>query len=161
MKRSARLIIFTATFSALLLVASTLAMAKISVNVSNNGDNSESSVKINSKQTSSSTSTIDSHTRVEIDQNGEHKVIETNKDEEIKYESSDGNIKVNINNTQSAGPTITQMHQDIKTKVEEKTKDIRDNVEKKIDEAKDDEKKEKILETRFKILEFFLSLWPF
>ncbi len=83
-----------------------------SVHISNNGGSS--SVKIDNNVNSSSNSTVNSHTRVEVSNNGETKVFESNGGD-INYQSPDGKTSVQVHNN---GGTNIQSEQKSETKTE-------------------------------------------
>lgn len=119
-----------------LLTAST-AFAKTTVEISNNGENSKSDVKINSSvKTNGSSDTSDNETRVRITTNGETKEYVTTGDEDINVQSSDGTSKVQINNNNSVNSDDSKDDKKeasngaIDKKIKEKVKEIKDEVKK-------------------------------
>jgi len=125
----------------------------------------KTTVSVNS--TSSNTTHISGTTRVEVTTNGETKVIETDKNEDINYESEDGTTKVHISNSNSdstitppAKPTLSP---EAKEKIDEMKKDHakkKEEIKKKLEEQKK-EIKEKLDDKTFNLREFFEKEFPF
>ncbi len=85
------------------------AFANTTISVTNNGSNSSSHVKVNSSTTSNNTTTTSSngHTSVRIESNGETKTYESDGNESLHMESTDGKNKVDINNKSVLGTSVT------------------------------------------------------
>lgn len=83
----------------MLLVLPSSALAKVEVNILNNGEGSTNSVKVNSNTSSNqnSSNTFDNETRIKINSNGEEKEY-YGSDGVINMQSSDGKTTVNVNN---------------------------------------------------------------
>lgn len=77
-----------------------------SVHVESEGD-SHATVNIQSSTNSTSNSTTDVQTSIRIKSNGQVKTYESNKAEDIKIESNDGNSKVEIKNNNTTTPKAT------------------------------------------------------
>ncbi len=95
--------------AALILIIPQPISAETKINISNNGDNSKSTVKVNQNGSN------DSETHIVIDTNGERKEYHGN-DDSVHLESSNGNNEVIVNGkkttstpkpAQSAGPTAS------------------------------------------------------
>jgi molecular chaperone DnaK (HSP70) len=130
------------------------------------------SVQINNSVNSSTTTvTNNSNTRVEITQNGETKVFEST-GEGIDYKSPDGSTTVKINgNGKEAQSEVDKNTQDTVNKVKEEVKGAVENSKKEIEQTiqKNREDTEKIVadevETRTQriftiIKDFFVNLLP-
>lgn len=110
------------------------AIGKTTIDISNNGDNSTSSVKVNSNSSNGS-----NQTDVRIEENGEVKSFSSSGDEDINWQSEDGSTKVEVNN-KSTSPTVTSStSMKSKTSVKVKT-DTNKNDEANTDDKKDESK---------------------
>ncbi len=125
----------------------------------------------NSGNSSTTTVTNNSQTRVEITQNGETKVFEST-GEAVDYKSSDGSTTVKINGTgkdttsdinKSTQETVEKVKEEVKGAVENSKKEIEDSIQKNREDT------EKIVadevETRTQrilniIKDFFIGLIP-
>ncbi len=101
-----------------------------SVEVNSEGDSSATvNVKNTFNTSSSNSNTVDSHTKVRIETDGEVKEYETFNGEDVNIESNNGNTKVNIsNNSKLLNPKIT--------KVQEKINEATTEAQKKVEDAK-------------------------
>lgn len=161
MKNSARIVISASTIIGLILSTLPVASAKVSVNVSNNGEGSKTNVDVKSSRTTSynSANTSDSSTYVEINQNGQKKVFDTS-DGEVHYQSPDGNTKVDISNKSGTSVNVSANGGGV-------------GVSAKDGKAKKNKKKERkrekklrneastVKDMHFSLAEFLLGLWPF
>lgn len=154
MKWSARVVISASTIIGLILSTLPVANAKVSVNVSNNGEGGDSS------------------THVEINQNGEKKVFDT-RDGEVHYQSPDGTTKVDISNKSGASVSTSNNGERVEANADvgnvsvgnsNKKKAKREKKKAKKDRKKGEKKNKSMTESlsmRFSLAEFLLGLWPF
>lgn len=136
------------------LLGAQSAMATNTVNITN---------KVNVQQNTSTSTQGTSHIKVTV--NG--KTIETDKNEDINYESEDGTTKVHISNSNSNStitpPVKPTLSPETKEKIQEMKKEHekkKAELKKKLEEQKEEVKK-KIEDKKFDLREFFENEFPF
>lgn len=148
----------------LLALTTPFALAKTSIEISNNASNSSNRVSVKNN-VSTSNSNSSSETKVRIEQNGEVKTFEASGDEDINYQSEDGSTKVNINNKSSGVKVQERDSASVKSEdtVEQKNNDKETEQEKnEIDSASsntDEERKNRVQELIDNLLSRFLSFF--
>lgn len=138
----------------LLLVAPQAFANESSVHITSDGNASATVNVQNSFNSSNSNSnTVDSHTKIRIETDGEVKEYESNSGDDIVMESSDGSSKVTIKNNGTAGITVTPGEE-----IEEITAKTTEEVKKEIDEV---EKKQETLFEKIKeaVVNFIKNLF--
>ncbi len=144
MSKTARIVISISTITALLLYLLPTTLAKVSVNISNNGEGSKTSVEVN--------------------QNGEKKVFESN-DGEVHYESPDGNTKVDISNKSGTSVNVSADGGNVAVSAKDgKAKKNKKNRSKKKERKRGKKLRNEtstVKDMHFSLAEFLLGLWPF
>ncbi len=97
---------YTLSTLVLLLASTSPSLASTSVKIEGNEGNASAKVSIqnNFNSTGTSTNTVDTHTKVRIETNGEVNEYESSNGEDVTIESSNGNAKVNITNKSNTSP---------------------------------------------------------
>lgn len=141
---------------AVLSVSSAVAAENVKVEIDNNVNSSNSN-----------SSTVRSHSRVEVTTNGETKVFESN-GEDVNYQSPDGKTKVNIkasgNEDVSVQNTVDSVTQDVQGTVDTAKNEVKKTFDKNQEEIKTqvqnavEEQKNGIIE---RIVDFFKNLFNF
>lgn len=140
-----------------------LARAQTTVDISNNADNSRSSVSVINRQSAvvgSTTSKSNFQTDIRIETNGKVQTYTSDKPGSVTIQSENGNAKVSVQNDSTGAnsqnnPSPSQEEQKIKTRIEQ----AKDAVQKKITEEK--QKTEKIKKQEESIFTFLQNKLSF
>lgn len=131
---------YTLSTLILLLASTTPSFASTSVKIEGNEGNASAKVSIqnNFNSTGTSTNTVDTHTKVRIETNGEVKEYESTDGKDVTIESSDGSSKVNITNKSNTTPPPSTLG--AQEKNNDATRQATQNAEKKTQSLKEKQK---------------------